>query len=378
MQRNKLNMCLIFPQINEVSKLMLRQYLSLLRPCSNNLILLTKDGVIKYTEGIGIEPNIDLEIKNIPFLFKLIEFLKLEYNVSNKLIPLMHCNDVIVLTISRGSFLFPQLIAKLFHKKLVLITGGTSSLCIRKVHSDSMFEAALPRIVLLLEKITYQLSDRIVVFSSREIGNKIGLKNYGKKIRCLGSRFVDSSLFKMEKNIQDREPNIGYIGRFAEEKGVRNFLDSISFSSDKSDNIKYTLIGNGPLLPYVEKEVRNYSNITLKGFLPHEELPFYLNRMKLLVIPSYTEGLPNIMMEAMSCGTPVLATPVGAIPDIIVDGKTGFIMADNSAKCISINVIKVLNNPDLELIVKNAKTLIEQRFTYQKAEERYKAIFEDL
>ena len=70
-------------------------------------------------------------------------------------------------------------------------------------------------------------------------------------------------------------------------------------------------------------------NVTLVGWISHDELPSYLNMLKLLVVPSYTEGLPNIVIEAMSCGTPVLATPVGGVPDLIEDGITGFILEDN-------------------------------------------------
>ena len=76
----------------------------------------------------------------------------------------------------------------------------------------------------------------------------------------------------------------------------------------------------------------------------------------------------------MACGTPVLATPVGAIPDVVKDGETGFIMEDNPAVCIARNVIRALEHPELEKIVKNARELIEKDFTYEAAVERYRKI----
>jgi glycosyltransferase involved in cell wall biosynthesis len=79
----------------------------------------------------------------------------------------------------------------------------------------------------------------------------------------------------------------------------------------------------------------------------------------------------------MTCGTPVLATPVGAIPDIIIDGKTGFIMKDNSPECIAENVIRALSSPDLEKIVKNGRRFVDENFTFEKTVGIWRSILRD-
>ncbi len=141
--------------------------------------------------------------------------------------------------------------------------------------------------------------------------------------------------------------------------------------------MEFLIVGDGRLRNEIENYL-NENNITdrvkLTGWIPHDELPDYLNELKLVVLPSYTEGLPNLMLEAMACGTPVLATPVGAIPDVITDNETGFIMASNSPECIVKNVIRVLEHSNTEMIVENAKVLVEREFTYVAAVERYRRI----
>ena len=104
-------------------------------------------------------------------------------------------------------------------------------------------------------------------------------------------------------------------------------------------------IGDGALRPAIEHFILDNNlgeTVTLPGWVPHESLGDFLNQMKLLVIPSDTEGLPNSMLEAMACGTPVLATPVGGIPSFVTDGKTGFILQDNSPHCITSGIIRIL------------------------------------
>ena len=84
------------------------------------------------------------------------------------------------------------------------------------------------------------------------------------------------------------------------------------------------------------------------------------------------------MLEAMACGTPVLATPVGAIPDVIIDGKTGFIMENNSPECIAENVIRALASQDLERIAENGRRFVEENFTFEKTVENWRRILQEI
>ena len=80
----------------------------------------------------------------------------------------------------------------------------------------------------------------------------------------------------------------------------------------------------------------------------------------------------------MACGTPVLATSVGGVPDVISDGVTGFILEDNSPDWIAKNVPKIFDYQNLDKIAKNARKIIEKQYTYEAAVGRYRSILDSL
>jgi glycosyltransferase involved in cell wall biosynthesis len=100
--------------------------------------------------------------------------------------------------------------------------------------------------------------------------------------------------------------------------------------------------------------------------------------MKLLVIPSYTEGLPTILLEAMACGTPVLATPVGNIPDIIDDGENGFIVPANSPSILAAAIVAALSNDTLGDISNHAAESVAAHYSFGASVARHREIIKSL
>jgi glycosyltransferase involved in cell wall biosynthesis len=76
----------------------------------------------------------------------------------------------------------------------------------------------------------------------------------------------------------------------------------------------------------------------------------------------------------MACGTPVLATPVGAVPDVLKDKETGFLLNDNSPACLAEGITTALAYPELRRIVTNARALVEREFRYETLVEAWRDI----
>jgi glycosyltransferase involved in cell wall biosynthesis len=229
---------------------------------------------------------------------------------------------------------------------------------------------------IFLSTIGYRISDWIIVYSPHLI-TEWHLEPYRHKILIARHHFIDINTFTISTPFSDRPLLIGYIGRFSVEKGIRNFILSIPALFNARRDLSVLIGGDGPLKESIVASIQEQdlaARVDLIDWISHKDLPLYLNRLRLLVIPSYTEGLPNIMLEAMACGTPVLATPMGAIPDIIKDGETGFIMDNNSPECIAKNINRALNDPNLENIAIKAKMLVEREFTFEITVQQWKRI----
>ena len=220
----------------------------------------------------------------------------------------------------------------------------------------------------LLYKASYLLSNRIILYT--DLIREWNLEPYRRKIIIAHRHFIDFDKFKLNTSLEKRDNIVGYVGRLSGEKGILNLIEAIPKTLAGRRDVKFVIVGGGALEADVRTSLGKYSledKVTLAGWIPHSELPDCLNTWKLLVLPSYAEGLPNVMLEAMACGTPVLATSVASIPAVIKDKETGFLLRDNSPGCIAKGIVNALSDPNLEKIAVNARSLVQSKFRYESA-----------
>lgn len=345
--------------------------LRIMRESGNPIYLLSGNA------SVEIRPHVtDLIIIPLRFrtknnlLLRGIRYLCLQLNLSRKIMCNRHNIDFFLFFLDAHTLVLPLLAAKLMGKKVGILLAASI-----KNTSDSQNDP-FANIILLQEKISFRLANRIILYSGL-LKWQWNMERFAGKILIAHEHFLDFNTFTVTTPYSERSRFIGYIGRLSAEKGVQNFTEALSAILSNHLDLRVLIGGDGQLKETIEKSLQEQgirSNVDLPGWISHDGLPKYLNQLRLLVLPSYTEGLPNIMLEAMACGTPVLATPVGAIPDVIQDEVTGFIMENNTPECIARSVMRALNHPDLEGIAERGRQYVEKEFTFEKAVERWQEI----
>ncbi|PCI66332.1 MAG: hypothetical protein COB38_10275 [Gammaproteobacteria bacterium] len=141
-----------------------------------------------------------------------------------------------------------------------------------------------------------------------------------------------------------------FIGNFQIEKGLNYLLDAIY--KIRNEQIHLIIIGSGPLQYEIESQIKRLdltNHLTLLGRVEHQHIPQYMSACDLLCLPSLREGCPNVVLESLSCGTPVVASNVGAVPDIINKDEFGVIVPACNATALAKGITEglILKEKDL-------------------------------
>jgi len=247
--------------------------------------------------------------------------------------------------------------AKKFKKPLLNRMGYLLTDAVEKLPEFQNFD---------LDKINKMQSDVFnkankIIVTTQLILNRIKSNDnsLAKKLSIIPN-FVNIKLFS-PKNMNQKY-DIIFIGRISEQKNLDSLLKAV-----KGSKFKILVIGNGILKEKLLNEYGSDTNIKWLDAIPNYEIPMYMNQSKLFILPSFYEGHPKILIEAMSCGMVVLASNVEGNNEIIQDGINGF-LCEPSAKNIEkrINEIFISSEGQLNKIKISAREYVAKRFSLKK------------
>ena len=188
---------------------------------------------------------------------------------------------------------------------------------------------------------------------------------------------IDIDLFSYEKKEPDKvRKTFIFAGRLERNKGVEGLAKAIPLVVKAIPNVKIIFVGRdtqtaegrgsmkGWLEGYFDRErIRTY--IELVGDVPRTKIVGYYQQADVCVLPSLWENLPYTCLEAMSCGTPVVASRVGGFPEIITEGVDGFLFEPVSHEDLACKMIQVIKSENLIELGKKARKKIETMFGHE-------------
>jgi glycosyltransferase involved in cell wall biosynthesis len=173
---------------------------------------------------------------------------------------------------------------------------------------------------------------------------------------------------------------IASIGRLSPEKGILYLIDAFSVLREKYQKVRLLLIGEGEQRQILENRIRQLhleDHVLMTGYLP--DATCYLSEIKVLALPSLTEGLPITILEAMRGEVPIVASKVGGIPYVLTDRKSALLVPPANPGALVRAVALFYEQPDLRVaLAANANRSFKQKYSSQKMAEGYRLIYEKI
>lgn len=216
-------------------------------------------------------------------------------------------------------------------------------------------------------KWTLNSADRIICYTEKEMDWFVGkLKINGAKIIVIPNG-VDTKLFCPKVDRSKRTNTILWNGRFVSGKRVDFLLIAVKKVITTFPNLRVLLVGEGPLKGEIEKLVNalNLENIvTIKNFVPYEEMPTLYRNSDIFVLPSLHEGVPRSILEAMSCGIPVIITEFDHLRGLIE--RSGLMFQKDDVDELSRCITRLINDRTLALKMgNNGRDKITSQYSWQ-------------
>lgn len=239
-------------------------------------------------------------------------------------------------------------------------------------------------IVYWMERLTQQWTDKYIAISNSIKDDMISRGIPTERIQVIYSG-IDFEEFWQSSQLQSSElpampegPIIGMIGRLQPVKGHTYAIAAMPSILEQHPNAKLVLVGDGPLLEELQQQVRELhieQSVLFFGYQDPSNIANFLRKFTVFLMPSLSEGLGLSLIEAMSAGTPVIATEVGGMLDVVQDG-TGLLVPPNDSYSIAKQVNWILDHPEeARALGERGKASVLQRFHSRTMVEQIREVY---
>ncbi len=250
---------------------------------------------------------------------------------------------------------------------------------------DEGLERQIKKSFCALFRAVYGKADALVVLGSVFAG-KLRHMGIESPIYLLTTAVDDSfgGLFDPERKSEEGENDtfrILFLSRIEKEKGVYEAVDAYQIPREKHPNVSLTIAGDGselnPLKEYIGK--LGLGSIDFTGYVRGEEKMRLFAESDVYLLPSYNEGLPVSVLEAMTAGLPVVTRSVGSLPQVFVEGKTGFMTESLSPQVFAELIERLVENRDLcAEIAKYSSAYATERFMSSSVARKLDKVYEQI
>ena len=257
--------------------------------------------------------------------------------------------------------------ARMIFKKRLLLRCGYVWSYFALQDRENVIKVYIKKII---EKFSCSFSDAVVCSSMWD--QNYLQRNYKVKAKVIPN-YVDTEIFK-PLNIPRKKDSICFVGRLERQKNLIALLEAL-----KALPYELTIIGKGSMRKELQKKAEaDNINVRFINSVSHLKLPEILNQHETFILPSLYEGTPKALLEAMSCGLPVIGTDIKGINDIIEHKKNGY-LCDTSASSIKEGILELLGNKTVqERISINARRTILKNFSIEVGLDKEKGIYQNI
>jgi glycosyltransferase involved in cell wall biosynthesis len=185
-----------------------------------------------------------------------------------------------------------------------------------------------------------------------------------------------------ELGILKNEQVVIFVGSIERDKGVFELLDAFGLLHKKYPDVHLILVGTGPEYKSLSNRIFRGSlkkKIHIVGRRPHNEVNIWLRAADIFTLPTYYEGFPNSVLEAMACGLPVIASNVGGISEAVEDGKSGILVKSRDVDSLYQALESVIADKSLaERMGRYGIKIIEQHFSWNSNAEQMMKLYREI